>query len=324
MAADAGGAHSLTAKHSRAVRLLMGGYQELTKHLERQRADETDSVVLPFWEIEELIGTTLPFAASSSSTLGWWANNGQSPQSVAWMNASWQVEAVDVERNRAMFVRKSSPRATPDLVKPHEIAIRPEDPMTGGYKALGRHLKIQSHDTVAVIIAFFGLEDLIGMALPPEARTAVDWWANTEGSPQSIVWMKVNWRVEAVDLERERVKFVPKSCATPELVQPHAIPIRPEDPNTTREALEDHLAKSLKRYQQEREATQRATRRHAKWEEGREGRLELLLMVAFPAIVLLVAAKSHASLGFALILAAGAFGIGYTTWWRWVSERRRN
>ena len=56
-----------------------------------------------FAEIERVLGFALP--PSARTCLAWWANDGESEQSRAWIGAGWQVDETDVESERAALRR---------------------------------------------------------------------------------------------------------------------------------------------------------------------------------------------------------------------------
>ena len=56
-----------------------------------------------FAEIERVLGFRLPPPARSRPA--WWANDGESDQSQAWIGAGWQVDEADVESERAALSR---------------------------------------------------------------------------------------------------------------------------------------------------------------------------------------------------------------------------
>ena len=63
----------------------------------------------------------------------------------------------------------------------------------GPYGALHAYLKGRYADMV--VLTFSEIEDLIGFALPDQARANSEWWSNDGGdnpSPQSLVWVKAS------------------------------------------------------------------------------------------------------------------------------------
>jgi hypothetical protein len=64
----------------------------------------------------------------------------------------------------------------------------------------------------ALDLNFRQIESVLRFALPKSARTYREWWANSRsGHVQSRGWMDANWQVDAVELERQRVKFVKRT-----------------------------------------------------------------------------------------------------------------
>lgn len=59
-----------------------------------------------------------------------------------------------------------------------------------------------------VTLSFADIEALIHTPLPSSARTQQAWWSNRKkGALQAAAWMEAGYRVEAVDLDGERVTF---------------------------------------------------------------------------------------------------------------------
>ena len=76
------------------------------------------------------------------------------------------------------------------------------------YSPLGAHLS--SLQSSREEMSFDGVEQMIGSRLPASARAYRPWWGNDFASPsrQCFSWQRAGWRVETVDLIRERVIFV--------------------------------------------------------------------------------------------------------------------
>jgi hypothetical protein len=55
-------------------------------------------------------------------------------------------------------------------------------------------------------MGFVEISRLVG-GLPPSARRHRAWWANSPSHVQAHAWLELGRRVEAVDLEREVVRF---------------------------------------------------------------------------------------------------------------------
>lgn len=67
------------------------------------------------------------------------------------------------------------------------------------YRPLHKYLRGRFADTV--VLTFGQIEDLLGLALPGDARLREDWWANPEtgavSSPQSSSWSLAERTVKA-------------------------------------------------------------------------------------------------------------------------------
>jgi hypothetical protein len=93
------------------------------------------------------------------------------------------------------------------------LAIRtpPSVDVPAEYRSLHKYLDGRYADTV--VLRFAEIEDLLGFALPGQARLGQDWWANTDAdgelSPQSRSWIhasrtaKANLVAQSVAFERE-------------------------------------------------------------------------------------------------------------------------
>jgi len=77
-------------------------YSPLSRYLLR-RALFTDRVVLPFAEIEGIIGDNMPFGAVRDAE--WWVNTRGSAQGRAWMDVGWKVQDVDLNQRTVTFIR---------------------------------------------------------------------------------------------------------------------------------------------------------------------------------------------------------------------------
>ena len=80
-------------------------YSPLEQHL-RDLPTSQDVVTLTFEHIEQILKDTLPRSAHEDS--GWWGNQkqGMNVESIAWMDAGWLVENVDLRAQRVRFVRQ--------------------------------------------------------------------------------------------------------------------------------------------------------------------------------------------------------------------------
>jgi hypothetical protein len=80
-------------------------YAGLASHL-KFRAAFTDKVSLKFARIDGLIGSNLPMAAYREET--WWNNSAQSAHAKAWLDAGWEVEAVNLKEGTVTFTKVRS------------------------------------------------------------------------------------------------------------------------------------------------------------------------------------------------------------------------
>ena len=82
----------------------MSKYEKLLEFL-RNVSQTQSSLTLTFSEIEEIISEPLP--ASAKKYRPWWANekDGTHSQRLAWMNAGWLVDKVDLSFSRVTFKR---------------------------------------------------------------------------------------------------------------------------------------------------------------------------------------------------------------------------
>lgn len=59
-----------------------------------------------------------------------------------------------------------------------------------------------------ITLALAEIEALLGLELPPSARTRRAWWSNrSKGALQASAWVEAGYHVEDLDLEREQVTF---------------------------------------------------------------------------------------------------------------------
>jgi transcriptional regulator with XRE-family HTH domain len=74
------------------------------------------------------------------------------------------------------------------------------------YHPLFAHLQ-QSHQD-EIVLSIIEVERLLGIPLPPTARTQRAWWSNrSTGSVQSQAWMKAGYHVMEIDLPGETITF---------------------------------------------------------------------------------------------------------------------
>lgn len=86
----------------------------------------------------------------------------------------------------------------------------------GKYDPLQRHLAGCASGRVR--LSFAEIEQILGFALPPSARTYAPWWANVGGSHvQARAWMGVGWQTLQVDVPGEAVSFERLAAAQPGL-----------------------------------------------------------------------------------------------------------
>lgn len=78
-------------------------YAPLYQHLSEALEPETDTVSLPFDEVERIISGELPDSARRHRA--WWANTSSHAQAQAWLSAGWKVDAVDFEDDVVHLIR---------------------------------------------------------------------------------------------------------------------------------------------------------------------------------------------------------------------------
>jgi hypothetical protein len=105
-------------------------------------------------------------------------------------------------------------RMAPAIVA-HEVDIEPPDPprraMTGKYRLLYKYLDERYADTV--VLTFAEIEDLLGFALPDQARSSERWWTDEDGrvdSDYSDSWILAR-RTAAPNLRAGTVAFERRS-----------------------------------------------------------------------------------------------------------------
>ena len=84
---------------------MTGTYEPLEKYLRGLPVSQED-VTLPFTLIEQILNQSLP--ASAHEQGDWWGNQKQGTQveSIAWMDAGWLVDIVDLREKWVRFVRQ--------------------------------------------------------------------------------------------------------------------------------------------------------------------------------------------------------------------------
>jgi len=123
-------------------------YSPLSRYLLR-RAMFTDRIVLPFAEIEGIIGDNLPFGAVRDAE--WWANSRGSAQGRAWIDVGWRVHNVDLNKRTATFIRVTEIevkiKKRPDKSIPKTFAkktFRPSRPKRRGPPSKTRLARVQA------------------------------------------------------------------------------------------------------------------------------------------------------------------------------------
>jgi hypothetical protein len=84
---------------------MTGKYDPLEKYL-RQLPVSQEQVTLSFQSIEQELNDSLPQSARDNQE--WWGNQkqGTSVESIAWMDAGWLVDTVDLREKWVRFVRQ--------------------------------------------------------------------------------------------------------------------------------------------------------------------------------------------------------------------------
>jgi len=80
-------------------------YTPLEKYL-RDLPPSQDEVTLTFERIEQILNESLPLPAHEEGA--WWGNQKQGThvETIAWMNAGWMVDIVDLKEKWVRFVRQ--------------------------------------------------------------------------------------------------------------------------------------------------------------------------------------------------------------------------
>jgi len=71
------------------------------------------------------------------------------------------------------------------------------NPHWGKYDALACYLGVLAAPTVQ--LRFVELGALLGDTLPPSAQQHRAWWANSWNTPKGRAWLRVGWRLVAVN-----------------------------------------------------------------------------------------------------------------------------
>lgn len=88
------------------------------------------------------------------------------------------------------------------------VAERPTEVVSGTYDSLYKYLENRYADVT--VLTFSQIEDLLGCALPPLARTSLEWWTlgrtNVPGSVHSNAWTLAG-RTARANLQAATVAF---------------------------------------------------------------------------------------------------------------------
>jgi hypothetical protein len=84
---------------------MTGNFEPLEQYL-RGLPNSQEDVTLTFTLIEQILHMSLPASAQQESS--WWGNQKQGTQveSIAWMDAGWLVDIVDLREKWVRFVRQ--------------------------------------------------------------------------------------------------------------------------------------------------------------------------------------------------------------------------
>ncbi len=80
-------------------------YSPLENYLRELPASQ-EELTLTFERIEQILNEPLPLSAHESGA--WWGNQkpGTQVETIAWMNAGWMVDTVDLKERWVRFVRQ--------------------------------------------------------------------------------------------------------------------------------------------------------------------------------------------------------------------------
>lgn len=113
------------------------------------------------------------------------------------------------------------------ILEDHEIiclrcAVREVRPKRreNKYMKLGKFLLKKAKATKEVALSFKEIEAIIEDKLPETAKTRRSWWSNVRGRMPSEAWLTFGWRVEEVDLNEGKVKFVREAGVEKEPKEP--------------------------------------------------------------------------------------------------------
>jgi len=78
------------------------------------------------------------------------------------------------------------------------------------YTPFEAYLRKLAETKQEVILTFEQIDRTMPSPLPKSARTRLNWWDNEvhSGLSHKNAWLNAGWKVDSVDLEKERVRFV--------------------------------------------------------------------------------------------------------------------
>jgi hypothetical protein len=81
-------------------------------------------------------------------------------------------------------------------------------PFSADSKYFPLHQYLLSREGPSFRLTFEDIEEILGIPLPPGARSHRAWWGNgTWGHSQSRSWLLAGWRAINADIENETVDF---------------------------------------------------------------------------------------------------------------------
>lgn len=137
--------------------------------------------------------------------------------------SSWTEQDI-TDRTADLIDRMSTiwTRPTPPQAMTQPATLAPEDPTetpddgdtsdgngsahTGKYRTL--HDWLRQHELDQLPMSFDAVEDVLGMALPPSARTHLPHWYGYDGTALGRAIRDAGWKATGVNLADERVVFV--------------------------------------------------------------------------------------------------------------------
>ena len=98
----------------------MGKYEPLTEFLRKQRSNRIE---MTFAEIQDVLGAKLP--PSASLYRAWWSNNpNNNVMTLAWRNAGYLTEKVDIRNDRVVFRRIGAQQVEPLSAEDQKHIVR--------------------------------------------------------------------------------------------------------------------------------------------------------------------------------------------------------